>query len=352
MRKKALFICGSINQTSMMHKISIHFPEYDCCFTPYYIGDFRDDIVKTFFDFSILGGKYKQHTLEYLRSNDLAIDPMGKTGNYDFVVTCQDLIVPKNIRNKKVFLVQEGMTDPERLGYFLVKKLGFPRWIAGTSATGLSGAYDLFFVASKGYKDLFAKKGAPSEKIVVSGIPNFDNAKQYLLNDFPRKHYVLASTSNLRECMEYENRKEFILKTVRIARGRPIIFKLHPSENAVRAIREIKRYAPHAMVFQTGNTNHMIANCDVLVARFSSVIYIAQALGKEIHADVPNREIQKLAPIQNGGQSARRIASTIKRRLEIYSPEFVEYHREYEWSLLNAALANHGALLKKGAAYV
>jgi len=350
MKKKALFICGSINQTSMMHKISLHFPEYDCSFTPYYIGDFRDDIVKTFFDFSILGGKYKQHTLEYLQSNDLAIDYKGFANDYDFVVTCQDLIVPKNIKHKKVFLVQEGMTDPERLGYFLVKRLGFPRWIAGTSATGLSDAYDLFFVASEGYKDLFVKKGARPEKLVVTGIPNFDDARQYVRNDFPRKHYVLASTSNLRECMEYENRKEFILKTVRIARGRPIIFKLHPSENAARAIREINRYAPGAIVFQTGNTNHMIANCDVLVARFSSVIYIAQALGKEIHADIPNREIQKLAPIQNGGLSAQRIAFAIKRRLEAYSREFTIYHHEYERSLSIGDPALH-PLFERGHTY-
>src|SRR5271157_6541826 len=121
MRKKALFICGSVNQTSMMHQISAHFPECDCFFTPYYIGDFRDDFVKKYFDFSILGGKYKEQTLEYLRSKDLTIDYMGKTNDYDFVLTCQDLIIQNNIRRKKIFLVQEGMTDPQRLGYFLVK---------------------------------------------------------------------------------------------------------------------------------------------------------------------------------------------------------------------------------------
>ena len=339
MIKKALFICGSVNQTSMMHSISVHFPEYDCFFSPYYIGDFRDDIIKKYFDFSILGGKYKEHTLEYLQTNNLAVDYMGAANDYGFVVTCQDLIIPKNIKNKKVFLVQEGMTDPQRLGYYLVKLLGFPRWIAGTSATGLSDAYDLFFVASEGFKDLFIKKGACPEKIVVTGIPNFDNARQYLRNDFPYKNYVLGLTSNLRECLEYENRKEFIIRTVRIARGRQIIFKLHPSENVERAVGEIMRYAPQALVYQTGNTNHMVANCDVLVTRFSSVVFIGEALGKEIHADISNAEIKKLAPIQNGGVSARLIASIVKERLESNFTERSSKHRTFHTAPGNRASA-------------
>ena len=322
MKKKCLFIGGSINQTSMMHAISKHFHEYDCFFTPYYIGDFRDAIVKKFFDFSILGGKYKQHTLEYIRSNELALDYMGKKHAYDCVVTCQDLFVQNNIKSKKIFLVQEGMTDPPRLGYYLVKLLRFPRWIAGTSATGLSNAYTLFFVASEGYKSLFVKRGANPEKILATGIPNFDDDRRFLNNDFPHKHYVLAVTSNLRECMEYENRKKFILKAVQIAKGRMIIFKLHPSENAPRAISEINTFAPNALIFQSGNTNHMVANCDVLVTRYSSVLFIGHALGKEVHSKLSISEINKLAPIQNNGSSAKRIAEAIKNHLKKDSSEF------------------------------
>ncbi len=329
MKKKILFICGSVNQTTMMHQIAMHFPEYDCVFTPYYIGDFRDDVAKRFFDFSILGGKYKEQTLHYLKSKEAAIDYKGAANDYDFVVTCQDLIIQKNIRNKPVFLVQEGMTDPQRLGYFLVKNFGFPRFIAGTSATGLSNAYELFFVASAGFKEVFVKKGIPPEKIVVTGVPNFDNNKQFLNNDFPYKNFVLAATSNLRECMEYENRKKFILKTVRIAQGRQIVFKLHPSENVKRAVREIMRYAPKSLVFERGNTNHMIANCEVLVTRFSSVVFIGESLGKEIHADVPIEEIRKLAPIQNNGTSAERIAQTIKNHLEKKSTHYRLYHNKH-----------------------
>jgi len=326
MKKKILFVCGSVNQTSMMHQIALHFPEYDCFFTPYYIGDFRDELAKRFFDFSILGGKYKEQTLHYLKSKAAAIDYKGAANNYDFAVTCQDLIIQKNIKNNPVFLVQEGMTDPQRLGYFLVKNFGFPRFIAGTSATGLSDAYELFFVASQGFKEVFVKKGISPEKIVVTGMPNFDNTKQFLNNDFPYKHFVLAATSNLRECLEYENRRKFIQKIVRIAHGRQIVFKLHPSENVKRAVREIMRYAPNSLVFEKGNTNHMVANCDVLVTRFSSVVFIGEALGKEIHADVPIDEIKKLAPIQNNGTSAGRIAQTIKNHLEKKSTLYRLYH--------------------------
>jgi hypothetical protein len=36
MRKRVLFICGSINQTTQMHQIASELPEYDHYFTPYY----------------------------------------------------------------------------------------------------------------------------------------------------------------------------------------------------------------------------------------------------------------------------------------------------------------------------
>lgn len=328
-KKKILFIGGSLNQTKMMHKISKHFPEYDCYFSPYYIGDFRDDFMRKYFDFTVLGGKYKQLTVEYLQDHHLKIDERAVTNNYQFVFTCQDLIIQHNIRRKPIFLVQEGMTDPEKIRYFLVKKLGLPRWIAGTAATGLSNAYDLFFVASDGYRELFIRKGVEAHKLVATGIPNFDHTSKYLHNDFPHKNYVLAATSNLRECMEYENRKEFIRKAQRIARGRQLIFKLHPSENVERATREIQKYAPEALIYPTGNTNHLIANCDVLVTHYSSVVYIALALGKEVHADIPLETLRKLMPIQNNGTSAKLIAEYTKSYLEGLSESYATYHREF-----------------------
>ena len=97
--------------------------------------------------------------------------------------------------------------------------------------TGLSDAYRAFCVASEGYRDFFIRKGARPEKIVVTGIPNFDNCQRYCSNNFPYRHYVLVCTSPLREIFRGEDRKAFIRKAVEIAGGRHLIFKLHPNEN-------------------------------------------------------------------------------------------------------------------------
>jgi hypothetical protein len=60
--------------------------------------------------------------------------------------------------------------------------------------------------------------------------------------------------------------------------------------------------------FADGNTNHMVANCDTFVTRYSSVVLVALALEKEIHCDLPREALHAYRPVQNGGTSARRIA--------------------------------------------
>lgn len=306
---KLLFICGSLNQTTMMHQISKYFEGYDLYFTPYY----SDGIIeflrrRNMLEFTILGGNFKRQTLAYLESNDLKLDYRGIYNNYDLVFTCSDLIIPQNIRNKKLILVQEGMTDPENWVYLLVKYLKLPRYLASTSTQGLSDLYDKFCVASDGYKELFIRKGINGDKIAVTGIPNFDNAKKFIKNDFPYQNFVLAATSDARETFKYENRKKFILDTLRIANGRRIIFKLHPNENYERAIKEIRKYAPGALIFTQGNIGEMIANCDVLITKYSSVVYIGLALGKKVYSDFNVNELKRLLPIQNNGSSAKNIS--------------------------------------------
>ena len=316
MKNKILFICGSLNQTTIMHKISSYFDDCECFFTSYYADGMIDYLVKKgFLNFTVLAGRFREQTEKYLQSNGLSIDYKGGKHNYDLVFTCQDLIVPENVRNKKLVLIQEGMTDPENFVYHLVKHFRMPRWLAGTSATGLSDAYDLFFVASEGYKDLFISKGVNPSKIRVTGIPNFDNAAQYLHNDLPYKHYVMAATSDRRETFNFENRKKFIQKVLRIANGRQVIFKLHPNEDWNRATREIDKYTPGALVFTKANTNHLIANCDVLVTKYSSVVYIGMALNKEVYSDFSMDYLLRLTPIQNNGTSAREIARISRQHL-------------------------------------
>lgn len=316
MKNKILFICGSLNQTTMMHQISRYFDDCQCFFTPYYAdGIIQYMAQKGLLNFTILAGKFREQTEDYLNKQGLGIDYRGENHYYDLVFTCQDLIVPVNIRNKKLVLVQEGMTEPENILYHLVRKLRLPRWLAGTSTTGLSNAYDLFFVASEGYKELFIQKGIDPAKIHVTGIPNFDHATQYFFNDIPYRNFVLAATSDRRETFNYENRKKFIQKVTKIADGRQVIFKLHPNENWERASGEIQKYAPQALVFTDININHLIANCDVLVTLHSSVVYIGLALGKEVHSSISLDLLRKLTPIQNEGTSAREIARIARHYL-------------------------------------
>ena len=330
-KKKILYICGSLNQTTQMHKISNELQEYDAYFTPYYSqGYWYIEFTSKFglMDFSILGGQAKQNTLKYLKENNLKLDDEGKQNDYDLVFTCSDMLIPKNIRDKKIILVQEGMTDPENWGYQLAKKLNFPRWLGGTSTTGISNAYEIFCVASDGYKDLFIAKGADPEKIVVTGIPNFDNCAKFRENDFPYKGFVLVATSDMRETYKFENRRKFIEKAVSIASGKQIIFKLHPNENYERARKEINRYAPGSIVFQKENIDPMIANCDTLITRFSSVVYIGLALGKEVYSDFNLAELKNLLPLQNGGISASNIANIARKTLESTENSTVFYVSE------------------------
>ncbi len=161
---------------------------------------------------------------------------------------------------------------------------------------------------------LFMRKGVPDEKIVVTGIPNFDDCKRFLDNDFP--------ASRLRAGVQLRHPRDSALGGPpalhppghrRSPAGRPIIWKLHPNENAVRARAELARHAPDALVLESGNTEEMIANCAVLVTQFSSTAYVGLALGKEVHSYFDVEELARLCPIQNGSTSARRIADGLPR---------------------------------------
>ena len=293
-----------------MHQIARHLDDCDCFFTPYYAEGFIERLRRyDYLNFTVLGNKLVERCLQYLEEHRLPIDLYGVSGNYDLVYTCSDLVVQSNVQNRKTILVQEGMTDPENFIYHLVKTFNLPRYLASTSTTGLSDQYDYFCVASEGYRRLFTRKGVRPEKIRVTGIPNFDNCQQYLENSFPHRNYVLVATSDMRETLKWENRKRFIKNCLELANGRKLIFKLHPNENVRRATREITRWAPDALVYPTGDVNHMIANCDVLVTRYSSVVYIGLALGKEVYSDFDLDQLADMTPIQNNGESSRLIAA-------------------------------------------
>jgi hypothetical protein len=301
----------------MMHQISSYLDDrYNCFFTPYYADGFVNFLTKRgLLDTTVLGGSFRKNTENYLAQNGLKVDYNGLNDNYDLVVTCSDLLVQKNIRKKRIVLVQEGMTDKENIFFYLSKYLKFPRYLASTSTTGLSDAYETFCVASDGYKELFVKKGCKEEKLRVTGIPNFDNCKIYKKNSFSHKNYVLVCTSDARETFKYENRKKFILNALKIAGKSQLIFKLHPNENFERAIKEIIEYAPGSLVFTDGNTNEMIANCKTLFTKYSSVVYVGLALGKKVYSDFDVNTLKLMTPLQNGGGSAKNIASVCDYKL-------------------------------------
>lgn len=261
-----------------------------------------------------MGTKLSARCLSYLTQNGLEVDFEGRCRPYDLVVTCSDLVVPRNIRRKKIILVQEGMTDPENFIYQIVRNIRFlPRWLASTAATGLSNAYHCFCVASDGYKDLFIRKGVRPEKIVVIGIPNFDDCARFTQNSFPHRGYVLVCTSDARETLKRDNRKEFICRAVSLAGDRQLIFKLHPNEQIARATREIRELAPSALVFSDGSAEEMIANCDTLITQYSSTAFVGLALGKEVHSYFAREELRRLMPIQN--RSAAKNIATVCRNV-------------------------------------
>jgi hypothetical protein len=298
-----------MNQTTQMHQIALELPEYDRSFTPYY----ADGAIEIFrrvglMEFTIIGQRWRRQCLSFILDHGLALDMSGATRSYDLVLTCQDLFVPQNVRGTKGILVQEGMTDPENALFRLVQRYRFlPRWLASTAATGLSDWYEKFCVASDGYAALFATRGVDPRKLVVTGIPNFDDCERFRVNSFPHRGYVLVCTSDARETFKWHDRKAVISRAVHLAAGRMLIFKLHPNERIERARAEIDARAPGSLVYVDGCAEHMVANCDVLITEYSSTAFVGLALGKEVHSAFPEGELRRLLPLQNGN-AARNIA--------------------------------------------
>ena len=254
--KNILLICGTLSQTKAMLKIGAQLTDHNCYYTPFYCdGHLLRASRRGQLDFTVAAGPLRERTAMYMRQARVPIDDRGEARDYDLVVTCTDLILQQNIKGKRIVLVQEGLTEPEGILYWLVKYVGIPRVFANTAAFGLSDGYEIFCVASEGARDLFRAKGIREEKMVITGIPNFDNARAYLDNDFPHRNFVLVCTSNARETFKRDNRMRFLRNALKIADDRPVIFKLHPAEGHARAAREIRTIAPDALILTDGNTS-------------------------------------------------------------------------------------------------
>ncbi|HEV3194239.1 MAG TPA: hypothetical protein VGY54_27225 [Polyangiaceae bacterium] len=305
-----------------MHAVARELPYFDVRFTPFYGGLAVDAMRRLgLIEWTIGGDKLRGRCVDYLRDHGLRIDLHGREGSYDLVVTCTDLVVPDNVRGSRIVVVQEGILDPPGLLTPVCKRLKWlPGWLGGTALTGQSNLFDRFCVASEGYKALFASQGVDPRKLIVTGIPNFDDCARYLKNDFPHRGYVLVCTSDARETFKRDDRAALVRGALEVAGGRPLIFKLHPNEDHTRASAEIRRFAPGALVYTSGSAEEMIANADVVFTQWSSTAFVALALGKTVHSNFPIAELRRLLPQQNGGRSAKRIARVCREVLDSSLP--------------------------------
>jgi hypothetical protein len=338
--KKALYLIGSPNQTTQMHCVAqLLEDEYE----PYFSQLYYDGWMRGFYEWlirnnlltrTIVQGHIKEKADKYLAAHTLRNDFEHRVfdHDYDLIVCCSDIIVPWPLlaRTKSVF-VQEGMTDPLNLWARLVKRFThFPILTISTALNGMNNCCDVYCVASPGYAEHFRHIGVDADKIVVTGIPNFDNIEKLRNNSFPLRDYVLVATTDMRETFRPDNRKKFIRHATRIAAGRPMIFKFHPNENLARATAEVQKYAPAGtLIYTSGNTEEMIANCVELITQYSTVAYVGLALGIPVHSYFDVEDLKRKLPIQNGGTSAQQIADICRQygRFTGTGPEFLRQYR-------------------------
>lgn len=323
-RKNILCVVGSRNQTSQLHQVAQFLEnEYNVYYTQIF-GEgmaFKAVAEMGVFDNTVLGrnSSFTRASQEYIMNHQLKYDYRGNSKgiDYDLALLSTDMIVPKNIRGIKTIWVQEGMIDPLNNKAKLVKKLGLPSYTTGdTSLNGTSNIADIYCAMSNGYKDYFCSLGTQEQKILVTGVPNFDDIESLKKSQYSESGFVLVATSDIRELGGNDDRSVLIRKAVEVAKGRKIIFKPHPNENIERVSHEIKSIIPDATIITEPIIDTLIANCDVLITQYSSCVYIGLILGKIIYSYFPMEEIEAKKPLQTGGKSAEYIASIARDFLE------------------------------------
>jgi hypothetical protein len=320
--KKILLLTGSMNQTTQMHEIAKHLSDFDCWFSQVFADSPLFDFVlhrTSLLDKTILGKASRERPEAYCREHGLQVDYTAKVNTYQLVICCTDLIIPRKLQYTKTVWVQEGMIDPYTMKSRIVQHLGLPPWLCGnTSLNGSTDRCDLYCVASEGYRTLLAERGTNPDKLFVTGMPNHDHVSQYQNNTFPHEGYVMVATTDMRETGRYENRIAFIKKAVQIAAGRRLLFKLHPNEKFDRAHMEIVINTPlNTLIFNDGDANEMVANCQELITQYSTLVYTGMNLGKKVHSYFDLNELSRLLPVQNGGTSAAHIANICRNYLEL-----------------------------------
>jgi len=177
-KKKILFLTGSINQTIQMHSIAKFLPQFDCYFSQFFSENvfISKAIELGVLDTTIMGNPLRKRAEDYIHQHQLPNDYKAKLNSYDLVVFCSDMLFPKKFLTTKTIWVQEGMIDPYTWLSAFIQKMGIPRyWSFGTSLNGTSNLCDVYCAASEGYKKYFISKGTDENKIIVTGIPNYDH---------------------------------------------------------------------------------------------------------------------------------------------------------------------------------
>lgn len=333
--KKILLIGGSMNQTSQMHLIANELPDHDCWFSQFFPDPKIAKLAMRYtsiLETTIMSGKFRKNSEQYMRDNHLQIDYAAQQHKYDLVLFCTDMAVPARIAKVKTMWIQEGMIDQANWKTKLAKTLHLPAWITqDTSLNGASDSCDIYCAASEGYKNYFAKMGTERSKLFVTGMVNYDNLKQHLHNNFSHNGYVMVATSDIRETFRTEDRAAFLKECVKMADGRQLLFKFHPNEIVERATAEIRENTPaDSLIFTSGNTNDMIANSVELITQYSTVVYVGMALGIPVHSYFDKDELKQLSPIQNSGTSAQNIAN-ISRDFLAYKGNKKKFANQYHY---------------------
>ncbi len=317
-RGRALYLCSSIEQAQQMTAIARELDELEPSFTP--LWDAR-------FDWARYASRarhrealeHREACLDWLARERLYVDDGGRDGRYDLVLSSTDLVTPAAARTAKWVVVQEGALDPEGLVSELCSQMRvLPKWLAGTTLTGTVGAYDLFCVASEGYRGDIVRRGGDPRKVIVTGIPRFDDCERARDNRLDRRNYVLVCTDDTRK--KGERRARFFASARRIAGRRAIVVVLSPNADVSAARAEVLAAIPEALVLDSDShsmprLHELVANADVIVTERSNVALLATALRIEVHSFMPRMELQRLCPIQNGGSSAHAIAHACRNLL-------------------------------------
>src|SRR5215468_9175471 len=118
--RNILLICGTLNQTKAMIAIGDQLADHNCQYTPFYCdGHLLRASQRGQLDFTVLSGPLRERTMKALRDAGVPLDERGERHDYDLVITCTDLIVQQNLTGKRIVLIQEGLTEPEGILFWM-----------------------------------------------------------------------------------------------------------------------------------------------------------------------------------------------------------------------------------------